>query len=63
MTRIYKEGTNALDKTKIEKVDDSTIIEERTWIEVTDPTQESLEAISKKTNIPLHFLIDRKSVV
>ena len=57
MTRIYKEGTNALNKIEIEKVDDSTIIEERTWIEVTDPTQESLEAISKKTNIPLHFLM------
>lgn len=57
MTRIYKEGNNALDKIEIEKVDNSTIIEERTWIEVTDPTQESLEAISKKTNIPLHFLM------
>ena len=57
MTRIYKEGNNALDKIEIEKVDSSTIIEERTWIEVTDPTQESLEAISKKTNIPLHFLM------
>lgn len=57
MTRIYKEGTNALEKIEIEKVDNSTIIEERTWIEVTDSTQESLEAISKKTNIPLHFLM------
>lgn len=42
---------------EITQIDESLKIGQKTWVEMSDPTQESLEIISKKTGIPLHFLL------
>lgn len=57
MTKIYKEVNGRLVHDEITQIDESLKIGQKTWVEMSDPTQESLEIISKKTGIPLHFLL------
>lgn len=57
MTKIYKELDGTLVHEEIPQITDALQIEKKTWVEMSDPTQESLEIISKKTGIPLHFLL------
>lgn len=57
MTHVYKEGPEGLIKQNIKAISNDSQIEERTWIEVSHPTQDSLESLARKTNIPLDFLM------
>lgn len=56
MFYLYKEIEGKLKEEIIEKIDENTKIDSRTWLSFDEPNNANLEKISKLTNIPLHFL-------
>ncbi len=57
MIRVYKETGDKLSCEPLKKIDEDTNIEERTWIDISNPSQSMLEILANKTGIPLHFLL------
>ena len=55
--KLYKSENNLITETCLEEVTKDTTFDDKTWIDLSEPTQEVLEKISKETSIPLHFLI------
>lgn len=57
MPKIYREIEGVLSETEIPSIEKDTALEKKTWLEISDPSQSSLEIVAEKTGIPLHFLL------